>query len=424
MVNTTSHHITDHRALGGSSPSAPVRSVASSGVDPVTEPVDPAQARWEATRHWVAGWRRLALSAVFLVYLTYVALEVAHFSHGVGAVAGYLVLAAFVAVYLLIVANGPSAPDRAWWALLAALFALFCAELPFARTAAFVMCLYITAVLVLRLGRRAAPAVLGLTLAALLVPALIGSWHQSVGDAFDAVTPVAIPVLAMGAFGVGKIVEGTQALASARAELERLGAENERNRIARDLHDLLGHSLTTITVKAGLAHRIGKVDPARALQEIAEVEALARSSLADVRAAVSDYREVTLTRELATAREVLRAAGVTADFPGAVDVVDPANRELFGWIVREGVTNVVRHARASVCTVRVGPGTVELSDDGVGGVGRGGVGDAGAGRDGSQGQGLRGLRERVAQAGGKVQAGPLEPHGWRVCVTVPTGSRR
>jgi two-component system sensor histidine kinase DesK len=133
---------------------------------------------------------------------------------------------------------------------------------------------------------------------------------------------------------------------------------------------------------------------------------------------------VTLTRELATAREVLRAAGVTAEFPGAVDVVDPTHHELFGWIVREGVTNVIRHAHATVCTVRLGAGMIELTDDGVGRLDTAGRDPALSDGVGAPGNGLRGVRERVAQADGRVQAGPLEPHGWRLCVTVPTGDRR
>ena len=111
-----------------------------------------------------------------------------------------------------------------------------------------------------------------------------------------------------------------------------------------------------------------------------------------MRAAVAGHRDVTLAGELATAREVLRAAGIVAELPGSVDIVDPTLSELFGWVIREGVTNVVRHARAAHCTITVDRNWIEIADDGRGGI-------AGAGN------GLTGLRERVEAAGGTVQIG-------------------
>lgn len=375
-------------------------------VDADAEPANPAEANWVARqRRWTQGWRRFVLPGVFLVYLLYVAQAVAKHSHGAGAVAGYVVLIIFCVCYLLMLSHGSQVTRRRFWVLYGVLFALFVVELPFARDAAFLMCLYITAVTVARLGVRSLPIVLALALAALLVPVAIPSWHESLATSFGNVTPVAILVVALVTFGVLQVLEGNRALAQARAELARLAAENERFRIARDLHDLLGHSLTTITVKAGLARQVGEADPARALHEIAEVEALARGSLADVRAAVSSYRDVTLAGELATGRELLRAAGITADLPRAVDVVDPAHQELFGWVVREGLTNIVRHAHAGWCAVRLSASWVEIVDDGVGGAAR-------------PGSGLSGLRERVTAAGGVVDAGPLQPKGWRLRVSL------
>ena len=206
-------------------------------------------------------------------------------------------------------------------------------------------------------------------------------------------------------FATLAILGGNQALAAARAEVARLAAENERIRIARDLHDLLGHSLTTITVKAGLARRLGEADPARALGQIAEVEELSRRALAEVRAAVSGYRDVTLAGELARGRELLEASGVAADLPAAADMADPAHQELLGWAVREGLTNVIRHSRAGTCAVRLSPSAVEITDDGVG-------------TAAPPGNGLRGLRERVTAAGGTVDAGPLQPSGWRLRVSL------
>lgn len=124
-----------------------------------------------------------------------------------------------------------------------------------------------------------------------------------------------------------------------------------------------------------------------------------------MRAAVSGYREVTLAGELARGRELLRACGVAADLPKATDVVAPDRQELFGWVVREGLTNVARHARATRCTVTLSAASVEVADDGVGG-------------PASRGSGLDGLRERVDALGGSLSAGPLEPNGWRLRVTL------
>ena len=374
------------------------------GVDAEDEP----HADWVATeRRWTQGWRRFVLPTVFLVYLGYVAQSVGNNNDGNAAFAGYAILVAFAVAYLLLVAGGPDGGATRFWALYGICFALFVAEVPFARAAAFVMCLYLAAMSVARLDTRAAPIVAAMAVAALVVPSVIPGWHQDLGNAWGTVTPVAIPVVAIVSLGVRQVFRSNRELAEARIQLARLAAENERFRIARDLHDLLGHSLTTITVKAGLARQLGQADPARSQHEIAEVEDLARQSLADVRAAVANYRDVTLAGELATGRELLRAAGIDADLPRAVDAVDPSNQELFGWVVREGLTNVVRHAHASSCSVRLSSGCVEIVDDGVGGNGRS-----------NPGNGLAGLRERVAAAGGFVDAGPVEPKGWRLRVSL------
>lgn len=119
---------------------------------------------------------------------------------------------------------------------------------------------------------------------------------------------------------------------------------------------------------------------------------------------MANYQEVSLGNELATGREVLRAAGIAAEVPPAVDIVDEATQELFGWVVREGLTNIVRHSRASVCTVRISASSVEIEDDGVGGA------------SGGAGTGLVGLSERVEAAGGVAEAGPRAPVGWRLAV--------
>lgn len=183
-------------------------------------------------------------------------------------------------------------------------------------------------------------------------------------------------------------------LRATQDELARMAAEQERGRVARDIHDILGHSLTVITVKAELAGRLAPIDPDRATREIGEVESLARGALADVRATVAGFRGVSVSGELAAARSALESAGIVADLPVSTEQVPAEYRELAGWIVREGVTNVLRHSDASTCRIRLGARLVEVADDGHGASGASSVST-----------GLSGLRERVEAAGGRLVVG-------------------
>lgn len=370
---------------------------------------------------WTRSWRRIALLGVFLVYLVQTGAAVHQYSSGSAAVAGYLALSAFAVCYIIaataanpLAAWGPSsnlALPSSWsrsrfWLLYGAMVALYGAESIFARADAYVMCVYIIVLSVAALGGRAAPLVVAFTAEAVIVPALVPSWHTGI----DVNALLVLPVMGLAMYAFFNLLAANRAVALARSEVARLAAENERTRIARDLHDLLGHSLTTITIKAGLARRLAAVDPERAAREIGEVEELTRQSLTDIRATLANYRQVTLTGELATARELLRAAGVWAQLPGATEVVDAAHQELFGWVIREGLTNVVRHAHATKCWVTLGPSSVEIVDNGVGG-------------SPICGHGLTGLRERVEAAGGTVIVGPAAPNGWRLDVRLdPRGS--
>jgi two-component system sensor histidine kinase DesK len=193
-------------------------------------------------------------------------------------------------------------------------------------------------------------------------------------------------------------------LRAANAEIATLAVTAERERLARDLHDILGHSLTTITVKAGLARRVleSANDTERAITEIHEVEGLARSALSDVRATVSEYREVSLSAELVGAQAALRAAEIDADLPHAVDNVRPDLQQPFGYVLREAVTNVLRHSAAKHVKVRFGKTWVEIEDDGVGAPA------------GACGNGLRGLAERLAEIGGTLRTEPRSGGGFLV----------
>ncbi|WP_082822944.1 sensor histidine kinase [Microbacterium sp. T32] len=194
-------------------------------------------------------------------------------------------------------------------------------------------------------------------------------------------------------------------LRTAQDQVAELAAERERSRVARDVHDILGHSLTVITVKAELAGRLMDAGSPAARNEVAQIEQLSRGALADVRATVHGYRGVSISGELAAARAALESAGVAAELPGSTDQVPSDRRELAGWVVREAVTNVVRHAEASVCRVSLDARSVEVADDGRG--------PSGA----SSGSGLTGLRERVETAGGRMSVGRSDLGGFRVRVT-------
>jgi len=347
------------------------------------------------------NWRQLAFPAVFLVYLLQTAAGVLRHADGLGVPLGMACLLAFCACYLRAVAAGQfDERPVVFWRYYAAMLVLTGLETIFAHQDAFVMLVYVSVLTVAVRYARSIPVILGFAAIAAFVPAWVPAWHAGA----DPSTPAAILIVSLAMFGFFAVVRSNRALAEARLEVARLATENERTRIARDLHDLLGHSLTTITVKAALAHRLSAVDPDRAAIEIAEVETLSRRVLTDVRAAVTGYREVTLGNELAAAREVLRAAGITAQLPGAIDSVDPRDSELFGWVVREGVTNVVRHSRARNCRVRLAERSIEITDDGIGGQPK-------------TGNGLTGLRERATAGGARLSlgAGP-DGRGWRLRV--------
>lgn len=164
----------------------------------------------------------------------------------------------------------------------------------------------------------------------------------------------------------------------------------ERERVARDVHDVLGHSLTVITVKSELAQRLVDHDPERAKDELAQIQSLTRQALAEIRATVAGLRVARLADELAAAAVALDGAGIAPGLPREIDVVDPRHRITLAWVLREAVTNVVRHSRASRCDVELGPSTLTVTDDGVGR------------SDHVEGNGLRGVRERVAAAGGEL----------------------
>lgn len=188
-------------------------------------------------------------------------------------------------------------------------------------------------------------------------------------------------------------------------------ADEERLRFARDLHDLLGHSLSLIALKSELAGKLAAVAPERAAAEMRDVEQATRSSLQEVREAVAGYRQPSLENELQNARRLLAAAGIECRCEGELPELPTSQEAVIAWTVQEGVTNVIRHSRTQRCVIRMTRDangvTIELIDDGGGVVGPATVGS-----------GLAGVAERVASVTGSCESGALPAGGFRIAVTL------
>jgi two-component system sensor histidine kinase DesK len=372
-------------------------------------------------------WRRYGwmFAAIWLVYLAQPASTAWAQHDPVRRYLGLGTLIAFSAVFIAVFAISRRREDRyvpraTAVAGLAAEAALIGFGYYSIGPDASVLLIYLSVMAVFLLPARAGWLVVAAAVgASLAVPAMVG-WPPDGTLAFQ------IFVSALASFGVSQLIQRNMQLAEARNEVTRLALADERNRFARDLHDILGHSLTVVAVKAELAGRLAGLDPARAEAEIGDVERIARQALADVRAAAGGYREVTLDGELASAGTALAAAGIQADLPDCeIGGIPRLRQELFGWVVREGVTNVIRHSGATRCVIRVTADEVEISDDGTG-PGQcpraesapAGDPDSWPGRP-EAGHGLTGLRERAAAEGGAVSVGRSPLGGFLLRVRMP-----
>ena len=229
--------------------------------------------------------------------------------------------------------------------------------------------------------------------------ALVEAWVLSLPWSFAAT---------VAGYGVPTVVMTTLTLRRAIAVRE-LARYNERERIARDMHDVLGHTLSVIILKTDLAARLAHRDPDRVVKELSEVERIARETLDEVRHTLHGYRAQGLEHELEVARNTLMLAGVTVTTEFEPPPLESAQEHVLCLALREGVTNVVRHARAQRCrlavTARHGECLLEIEDDGA----RAPLADDAAGHRATEGRqlepegaGLRGMRERVAASGGSV----------------------
>jgi len=355
-------------------------------------------------------------TAVWLTYLTYPLISAWRQSdptlRATGVAALLMFAAAFSSTFWLYqrrLRDGKVIPSPVRWLVIAAMAALLAIAAPAAGQAVLAGTAYLAVMAVLTLpAAQAWSVVAALVVGAELVPRFVAGWSV------DTVLTVQLLVSAVAAWGVAQAIERGGDLARAREQLAELAVGAERDRVARDIHDILGHSLTVIAVKAELAGALMSLDPARAGHEVADVERLARASLADIRATVGGLRQVTLAGELAGARTAFAAAGIDAVLPVTIDDVPSERDELFGWVVREGTTNIIRHSGATRCEIRLCASGVEVLDDGR---------CLDAHLLTAAGHGLRGLGERVEAAGGALSAAPQAGGGFRLCISTPDAPR-
>ena len=347
---------------------------------PDTDSTRPPWERW--------GW---VVAAIWLVFLVYPVIETLEADRPAPVrVLGLALIAAYALVYLVGWSLWTEHALRIWFTMLALLVALT----PIIGIEALGLTPYLgvfAAVLVPRPWWRWTTAFSAL----LPLVSLVGGDFPAFF--FLMVWPIIGFSVAMRVFA-----EVDRQSADARAALSLVA---ERERVARDVHDVLGHSLTALSIKAELASRLIEVDPARAKGELESIQATARQALAEIRATVGGLRAANLEAELDAAPLVLADAGVETQLLGSVADTDPRHRALLAWVLRESVTNVVRHAGARSVVIELGQQGISVTDDGTG-------------PGPSEGNGLRGMRERVSGAGGTLTLQDAGP-GTRVQVRLP-----
>jgi two-component system sensor histidine kinase DesK len=237
--------------------------------------------------------------------------------------------------------------------------------------------------------------------------------HSLTGTVVLQTVLVAPGVLLFGgsAMGLRYLLSTLAALRAARTEIVQHATDNERARISRDLHDLLGNSLSLITLKGELATRL-LPEGAPGLDEVRDMLSLSREALRQVREAVSGYRQPTLSTELTAARVALEAGGFEVDIKQDVGALNRETEAVLGWVVREATTNVIRHSGAKRCWITFSRDPAHVQVDVVN--------DGWRVPQSPAGNGLRGLAERLAAVGGEVEATAQPDGGFRLRATVPT----
>jgi two-component system sensor histidine kinase DesK len=372
----------------------------------IVEPVHPHEESPVRSLRIVAGF------TLALLFLTAPMNDLARSSLSPARISGIAVgLAVFVVVYVRVMRPRRSQPlgNPATLAGLVALPMLATAMLVAGAPASFdLLFVFFAAAAGMRLRPVPAFVVIGLTAVGAGVAAVIA------GDGGGTVTGKALTVAAIGSMMVAfnRQIRVNRELRAARESLSLLAVSEERVRIARDVHDLLGHSLSVIALKSELAARLLKDDAERAAAELTDVQTVTRKALAEVREAVQGYRQLGLADALAGARSALAAAGIECELDEPPPALPADVESVLAWAVREGTTNVVRHSSAAHCAVRFAGGdgraVVEVEDDGS--ATAPGVGG---------GSGLAGLAERAERVRGRLEAVAKPDGGFTLRVTVP-----
>ncbi|HEX5113751.1 MAG TPA: histidine kinase [Pseudonocardiaceae bacterium] len=381
----------------------------------VVAPVEDARTIPDSGRPPVTAWilTRLTLTVVFCASCLIALLEVWEADHSVvGTAVATLLMAALLAIQLFQFSRpGADLHSPRSYALLALLAALAYVPLLFYGFSWISLPPFVAGCLLLVLPPVAAWSSFAVVTASVLVIRIT-----------LAEDPVTLVYGALDAAFFGLVVYLLTRLASlvaelhaAREEMAQLAVAQERLRFARDLHDLLGLSLSAITLKCELANRLLVRYPARAKQELTEILDLARRALADVRSAAGGYRELSLDHEVVSAESVLHASDVEVRVHTDYAELPEHVRTLLGTVLREGVTNVLRHSKAEHCEIAIRQtataASVEIVNDGVG--------PAPVNREPDSGNGIRNLTDRVTALSGQLTTAVLPNGRFRLVAQVP-----
>ncbi|MCP2193886.1 sensor histidine kinase [Williamsia deligens] len=336
--------------------------------------------------------RSWVFTAVWLVFLAYPVVSLLRSGDSVVRVVyGLSLIAVFAATYVTAATHIMSwrqGRRRPRLALTygAILLGLAAASVPVLGDGVVSFAPYLMGIAAFGFGGLLGPVLVGVVLVVgLVLPLSIPGWSLDSGTVLALVIVAFVMVLMIAARSAEQRRDEAEAMR--RDADEQLAVVAERERVARDVHDILGHSLTVMTIKTELAGRLVDIDPERAKSELAELHALSRQALAEVRSTVGALRTPELRTEIASARTALSAAEIDADLPEQLPSIPTARQTLFAWVLRESVTNVVRHSGAARCVVSVDAESIRVCDDGRGIA------------EHAFGNGLRGLTERVEAAG-------------------------